>query len=148
MGTFQAGKSEVQEPISRSWIGAALFCVMLVGYTLRFHLPVAEVLRDAAGGAAYVIAVGLVLVMIWPCSSLLAVTMAAFAVTCGVEVSQSISHPWLDDMRATRLGRLALGTTFSWGDFVAYVAGALIAFALLRLLPRRASLPTSTRTYS
>ena len=124
-------------------VAVALLAAVASGILLRFHLPVAEVIRDAAGGVAYVVAVALGLLLLCPRLSPFVYAALAFAITCGVEFSQLIAHPWLDAIRATRLARLArlaLGTTFSWTDFGPYVVGALLAWLVIRLLPRH-SLP-------
>lgn len=49
---------------------------------------------------------------------------AAFSLL--IELSQLYHAPWIDAVRQTRLGALALGDTFAWGDLAAYLAG--IAF--------------------
>ncbi|MDB6152026.1 MAG: putative rane protein [Chthoniobacteraceae bacterium] len=53
----------------------------------------------------------------------------AFAFSCAVEFSQIFHAPWIDSIRHTRLGALALGSVFSWPDMAAYAVGVL--FALL-----------------
>jgi hypothetical protein len=49
--------------------------------------------------------------------------VAAFAVSVAVECSQLCHASWLDAIRRTTLGGLALGWGFAWGDLVAYAAG-------------------------
>ena len=115
----------------------ALAVTVPLGYLLRFHLPVPELARDAAGGAAYAVAASLALLVAAPRLTAAGAAGLGFAFTCAVEISQLISTPWLDAVRATGLGRMALGTTFSWADFGPYGAGGLIAWAIAAALPRR-----------
>ena len=126
-------------PGSRIWIASALAATLALGIALRFHLPAPELLRDATGGAAYVVAASLAVLLLQPRLTAPAAAILGLAITCAVEFSQLISLPWLDAIRATRLGRLALGTTFSWYDFGPYVVGALLAWLVIRVLPRHTS---------
>jgi hypothetical protein len=43
-----------------------------------------------------------------------------------VEFSQLYHAPWLDSIRATRLGHLVLGSTFNWPDLPAYAVGVAL----------------------
>lgn len=56
--------------------------------------------------------------------------LVALAVAFTVEASQLVHTPWLDALRATRVGALALGQGFRWSDVAAYVAGVAVAVAL------------------
>ena len=126
-------------PGSRIWIASALAATLAIGVAMRFHLRAPELLRDATGGAAYVVAASLAVLLIHPRLTASAAAILGLAITCIVEFSQLISLPWLDAIRATRFGRLALGTTFSWHDFGPYIVGALLAWLVIRLLPRHTS---------
>lgn len=59
----------------------------------------------------------------------------------GIELSQLYHAPWIDSIRAMRIGHLILGTTFNWPDFPAYafgvVAGVGFETCRLRILPGR-----------
>lgn len=63
--------------------------------------------------------------------------LTGFAFACGVEFLQLWHMPLLEAIRRTLPGRLLLGTTFNWGDFPPYAAGAGIAWASLRSLRGR-----------
>jgi hypothetical protein len=60
----------------------------------------------------------------------------ALAISFAVEGSQLYHAPWIDGLRGTRLGALALGSTFNAPDLLAYTAGVacglLIDVASLR----------------
>lgn len=66
---------------------------------------------------------------------LMAVTLA-FA--WAIEFSQMIHSPWLNAVRATRLGHAVLGSTFNWPDLPAYAVG--VAMGGLWELRRKFSL--------
>ena len=54
----------------------------------------------------------------------------------GVEASQLVHTPWLDALRATRLGALVLGRGFLVSDLVAYCVGTVLALLLDRAVWR------------
>jgi hypothetical protein len=65
-----------------------------------------------------------------------AVALLALGIAWGVEFSQLYKAPWIDAVRATVPGRLALGHTFGWPDLIAYAVGiALGALAEWRWRP-------------
>lgn len=61
--------------------------------------------------------------------------MIAFAVEC----SQLYHATWIDTVRGTRLGALALGSGFLWSDLACYAVGAVIAAALDLVMVHRTS---------
>ena len=50
------------------------------------------------------------------------------------ETSQTMSIEWLDDFGEARIGALLLGRGLLWSDLGAYSAGAVIAWALDRIV--------------
>lgn len=113
-----------------------LFILILVptAYWLRFKAPFAGTLRDATGGAAYVLFWSAFVMFLRPSSPIFKVVLSVFCVTCTLEFLQ-LWHPfWLEAIRGTLPGRLVLGTTFDPYDFPPYLAGAAIAYPLLHLL--------------
>jgi hypothetical protein len=62
---------------------------------------------------------------------------AALAVSVAVECSQLYRAAWIDAVRATRVGALALGNGFLWTDLVCYAVGAGLAALLDVRLARR-----------
>ena len=55
------------------------------------------------------------------------VGLAAFTIAAVVECSQLYHAPWIDTVRATRLGALVLGQGFLWSDLASYAAGVALA---------------------
>jgi len=55
--------------------------------------------------------------------STLWVALAALAFSYCIEISQLYHAPWIDAIRANRLGGLVLGFGFLWSDLVCYTVG-------------------------
>lgn len=64
--------------------------------------------------------------MITPRRSTAALALTALLCAYADELSQLYQAPWINAIRATTAGHLVLGSTFSWGDMIAYTIG--IAF--------------------
>ena len=113
-------------PVFRVRAFLLLFLCALVplGFYLRFRAPIAPGLRDATGGAAYVIFWSALVLLLWPSLPLLRVVCSVLAVTCALEFLQQWQPAWLQAIRSTLIGRLVLGTTYDPNDFPPYFAGA------------------------
>ncbi len=66
--------------------------------------------------------------------------LAALAIAWAVECSQLYRAPWLDALRATTLGALALGQGFLWSDLLCYAGGVALAVVVDGLITRRSPL--------
>ncbi len=96
------------------------------------------------GGLFYVTFWTLLVLAIAPRVSPWKAAGAVLAVTCALEVLQLWTPPWLQAIRRTFAGQALLGSTFGWSDFPWYVAGALAAVGLARLVaPRAAAAPVA-----
>ena len=112
-------------PRSR-WLYFA-FCVftILIGLSTRLFrgTGAAEVAANA-GDALWAVLVYLGYGVLFPrAHPWVLAGLAAVTATC-VEFSQLYHAPWIDAVRRTTLGGLALGYGFSWGDLLCYYAGA------------------------
>lgn len=65
------------------------------------------------------------------------VAMGCFAFACSVEAAQALGLAQHLGVAQHWAGRLILGTTFQWGDLLAYALGAVAAVVLDRALPAR-----------
>lgn len=79
-----------------------------------------------AGDALWALMIFLGLGFLLPTWRTVAVAGLATLVCVTIEGSQLYHAPWIDAVRRTWFGRMALGDTFAWGDLAAYLAG--IAF--------------------
>ena len=59
------------------------------------------------------------------------VALAVLVATSGLECLQLVNPPPLAWARSFLLGRILLGTSFSWWDFPHYLLGAIIGYTLL-----------------
>lgn len=71
-----------------------------------------------------------------PAWSTIRVGIAALVISFGVELSQLYHAPWIDAVRATWLGGLALGYGFLWSDILCYSVGVGLAWPLDRVARR------------
>jgi hypothetical protein len=65
-----------------------------------------------------------------PSAAVFRVAACALAVSYMDELSQLYQAPWINHVRATTLGHLILGSTFSWLDLLAYTVGVSLCSAL------------------
>ena len=61
-----------------------------------------------------------------------AILVAAWS--CAVEFAQLCKPPWLQAVRGTYLGRMAIGTSFSWADLPPYPIACAVGAALVLAL--------------
>jgi hypothetical protein len=109
------------------------------------HLPgfVAAYAGDTLWAFVAYLAIGLVL----PGASTWRVALLAMSFSAVIEVSQLYQAPWIDAIRRTTLGGLALGCGFLWSDLACYAAGvglgALIEAILTVQPPTSAGAPSA-----
>ncbi|RYD71264.1 MAG: DUF2809 domain-containing protein, partial [Verrucomicrobiaceae bacterium] len=117
-----AGVSALQR--ARSW---QLFWIVLViglGLLWRSQLvPMPPALVKYGGSALWALMVFLGCGFLFPRASTGTLALMAIAISCAVEFGQLYHAPWLDNIRRTKLGALALGSVFNWPDIPAYTAG-------------------------
>lgn len=122
---------------SRKRLGYAVSLILVIGAGLLWRsglLPLPGWLVKYGGDALWALAVFLGVGWVFRQSSTGRVALAAVGCAWGVEFLQLYHAPWIDGIRATRLGRLVLGMTFNAPDLLAYLAGiALGAWAERRL---------------
>ncbi len=58
-----------------------------------------------------------------PCARTRILAACALGTSFAIEFSQLYQAPWINAVRHHPIGHLVLGSTFSWIDLVAYVAG-------------------------
>ena len=103
---------------------ALVCCAIAIGWTARRYgslLPgfVADYLPDTMWGLMAYFGMGLV----WPRLEVRRTLAAALAFSYAIEFSQLYHAPWIDGIRAYRLGHLVLGSTFVWSDLACYTVG-------------------------
>jgi hypothetical protein len=90
-----------------------------------------------AGDTLWAAMVYFCLVFLLPRLALRHAAIAALALSFLVEFSQLYHAPWLDVLRAHKLGALLLGRGFLGSDLLCYTAGVALAAGTDLLLPRQ-----------
>lgn len=105
------------------WI-AVVICCGLNCRTEWLSLPwfFAKYAADALWALMFFLGFGLLL----PARRTATAAGMAALVCATVEVSQLYHAPWIDEIRRTWFGRMALGDTFGWGDMAAYLVGIVV----------------------
>ena len=117
----------VGAPRSRLRVGIGLAVVVVFGLASRrypFLFP--SFLGKYPGDALWALMAFLGWALMKPRGATLRLAVLAWATSCLVEVSQLYQAPWINAIRATTLGHLVLGSTFSWLDIAAYTVGVSV----------------------
>jgi len=116
-----------QRPARRRFaVAAALLATAALGLLSRRY-PLPGLLAEYTGDAAYATAAFFLFALPWPRARTTTLLVLAFGFAAAVEASQLLAWPWLQDLRATRLGGLLLGHGYQTADLAAYAVGALLA---------------------
>ncbi|NJR51033.1 MAG: DUF2809 domain-containing protein [Leptolyngbyaceae cyanobacterium CSU_1_3] len=91
-------------------------------------------LHDALGSVAYEMFWIVLVLFCLPKRSPLKVAISVCLATCTIEVLQLWQPPLLQALRATLPGRLILGNTFAWLDFLPYGIGSFCGWAWVLFL--------------
>ncbi|MBD7922732.1 ribosomal maturation YjgA family protein [Xanthomonas bonasiae] len=103
---------------------AAIVATIAAGLASRqFPWLLPSWLGKFPGDALWALMVYLGLALLAPRARPLRLAVVALAACWLVEASQLYRAPWLDALRATTVGHLALGSTFVWMDLLAYAVG-------------------------
>jgi Protein of unknown function (DUF2809) len=109
-----------------------------VGYIVRFSsIPGLELVVDIFGSVAYEIFWIFLVAFLYPKASPLWTGIGVCLGTCVIEFLQLVQTPFLQSLRATVPGRLILGNTFMWSDFISYFFGSSLgsfSMAWLKIL--------------
>ncbi|WP_009629925.1 DUF2809 domain-containing protein [Synechocystis sp. PCC 7509] len=68
--------------------------------------------------------------------AIIQIPLGVFIITCILEFLQLWHPPELQQIRATLVGRLLIGSTFSWLDFPHYAIGCILGWLWLRRLDK------------
>jgi len=103
---------------------AAIVATIAAGLASRqFPCLLPSWLGKFPGDALWALMIYLGLALLAPRARPLRLAVVALAACWLVEASQLYRAPWLDALRATTVGHLALGSTFVWMDLLAYAVG-------------------------
>lgn len=131
--------SPVSEKKPRSRILYAALGAGVIGLGLMWrspHVGFPPFIAKYGGSALWALLVFLCCGFVKARASTWRLMLAATVISFCVEFSQLYHAPWIDQIRAHRLGGLILGSTYSSYDLVAYLAG-IIAGAIVEAILRR-----------
>jgi hypothetical protein len=92
----------------------------------RYAAVLPEFLAEYSGDTLWALMAFLTVGFVFPRWSTLSVSAAALAISYAVEISQLYHAPWIDNVRHTWLGGLALGYGFLWSDILCYTVGVTL----------------------
>jgi hypothetical protein len=123
----------------RLYLIAALFATVALGLASRkFPWLFPSALGKYPGDALWAQMVYWSVGLVFPSASVARVASYALAVSYADELSQLYQALWINQIRATSIGHLILGSSFSWLDLLSYTVGvglcALIEVILLRIV--------------
>ena len=124
-----------QTTIRRLTVGGLIPLVIALGLACKYYRGMGSEFINHYGPAsvAYVVLLMLVVFLVLPREEWIGrIAIGVCLGTCLLEFLQLWHPPFLQAIRATRVGQLAVGSTFSWWDFPAYFVGCLLGVPLLR----------------
>jgi len=105
----------------------AILVVIALGLaSRRYGLYLPFWLKKNAGDALWALDVYLFFGFLRPKAAIPTLALAALAFAFFIETTQLYHAPWIDALRAYRLGALILGSGFCWSDFLCYTVGVAI----------------------
>jgi hypothetical protein len=116
-------------PIHRNRLLYALAIAIVIAAGLLWRsglLPLPNFLIKYGGDALWAVVVFFGFGLIFPRSSTIQLALLALVFAWSVEFFQLYHADWIDGLRATRLGKLVLGSTFNVPDLFAYVTGIVL----------------------
>lgn len=119
--------------------GALLAATIALGLASR-EIPslFPAALGKYPGDALWAQMVYWVLAMVAPSASVSKLAVYSLAFSYCDEIGQLYRSPWLDQIRASAIGHIVLGSHFSWLDVLSYTIGISLVAPVDRLLLRRA----------
>lgn len=116
----------------------ALALVIAAGLGVRSHFTHGwpALLTKAAGDALWTTAIFMLLRVCFPRLPTARLAAIALAISTVVELTQLYHAPWIEAVRATWLGGIALGHGFHVTDLVWYTLGTLLGIGLDQLSRR------------
>lgn len=125
----------------RPYLVAAVVATVAMGLVSRKYLWLSpSVLGKYPGDVFWAQMMYWAVAFIYPSASIAKVATYALVVSYADELSQLYQGPWINQIRATPIGHLVLGSTFSWIDMFSYTVGvglcAIIEVMLLKAVSK------------
>jgi hypothetical protein len=114
-----------------------MIIIVPVGLYSKFYSgQAARWVNDSLGGVLYVIFWCLFAFLLLSNIKPWKIAVAVFAITCSLEFLQLWHPPFLEYFRSYFMGKILLGTTFTWSDFPYYLVGGGIGWLWLKFLQK------------
>jgi hypothetical protein len=117
------------------FILAFIFIIGLSSRSFKTSLPV--FVADYAGDFLWALMVFVLLGLIFNRAGSVSLGVIALLFSFAIEFSQLYHAPWIDSIRATKIGGLVLGFTFLWSDLICYAAGITLGVVLELVFQKR-----------
>ncbi len=112
--------------------------IIPLGYSVRFATSLGmPLLQDIVGSLAYQILLMFLAAFFYPRASLVKVAVWVCVASSVGELLQLWQPPLLQTIRATWIGRIVLGNTFTVSDFPPYAVGSFLGWLGLKWLRRK-----------
>jgi hypothetical protein len=108
---------------NRVLYGLLTLLVVVLGLASRRFFADVPFVRAYVGDGLWALMVFFGIAFLYTRWAVRAVALAAFLFAVGIELSQLYHAPWIDGLRASRLGGLVLGFGFLWSDILCYGVG-------------------------
>ena len=123
---------------NRVFLGVAIIGTIGLGLASRkFPMLFPSVLEKYPGDALWAQMVYWLVGFFNPTASVAKVALYSLTLSYADEVSQIYQAPWINQIRATTLGHLVLGSSFSWLDMLSYTVGIALVAPIEWLLLRQ-----------
>ncbi len=111
-----------------------IIIVVLLGLASRkFTDFIPSFLADYAGDTLWALLVFFIFGFIFITKPTLQIGVLAISFSFLIEISQLYHAPWIDAIRHTTLGALALGFGFLWTDLICYTIGVFIGILIEKM---------------
>jgi hypothetical protein len=123
------------------WIVLILLTVALGLGSRRYAASLPGVVAAYAGDTLWATVAFLGIGLLLPRASTWRVALLAISLSVLVEAGQLYHAPWIDSIRRTTVGGLALGFDFVWSDLACYDGGVALGILIERTTLLRRSAP-------
>ena len=134
-------KADYKFPSYKKYRIALLVGIVLIiplGYSIRFSTSLGmPLLQDIVGSLAYQLLLMFLIAFFYPRASLAKIAVWVCVASSVGELLQLWQPPLLQAIRATWIGRIVLGNTFTLSDFPPYAVGSFLGWLGLRGLRRK-----------
>jgi len=110
----------------------SLLIIIPLGFATKFYHGIyANWVNNSLCGVFYEIFWCLVIFFIFSRFSPLKIAITVFIVTSALEFTQLCKAPFLETVRKNFIGRMLIGNSFTWTDFLYYLVGCILAYFLI-----------------